>query len=86
MFREHFPNLSYPDAAKKCAEIAAVCAVYGGLLNGSLSESDAEYLMQFENPLKVLAEKWREYAGVGEDVRVPGFPRTLLLHSHHISS
>jgi hypothetical protein len=60
MFAEHFPDLSLPESAEKFAQIAAAFVVYGGLLSSSLDETDIEYLMQFDNPLQLVAETWHD--------------------------
>jgi hypothetical protein len=60
MFTKYFPNLPFANAAEECSKIAAAFVVYGGLLSGSLYEADAEYLMQFDDPLQIVAETWRD--------------------------
>ena len=61
-FEEHetqWRRMKRNDLISKAADVALVQRVYSMLQHGNYAQEIQEYLLQFENPLEVVLDKWR---------------------------
>ena len=62
-FKKATLRLSKEDIFKYTSSIAAANDVYGYMTTHDWAdENEADYLLEFENPLKFLSEAWEEYS------------------------